>query len=586
MNAFLPVMLNFFMSLIILFIAIKVYNIYRRKYLLWFVFALFLIPLLFLYSLVEILYLSKISPYAIVAYPAIIIVVEIATIMAQKNLFSSLKTEEAEEYKLLLREDIALIRAFEKIANYFIGRISTLIGIKNIEDVLEECIESYPILTGCYIGMDEKLKTRAMEENIGEIKEENMERLCEAFSYLLTKLIDLYAAFVPYREIVEGVEKEISKIEGKIIKYFVPFVLFKIVLEPFLRECKSDELKSLRLAVDIKGIYINKKGGIEYHEIYRYDVAAREEKFVKFLERMLAVLGKRGELEKNITEIFRKLPNNVKEEIYRYEFIKKLPRGILDEEKIVLMSKEKLIEELIDRKKKLEEAYARLAEAKLDKMKSNFVDIIAHEIKTPLTSIKTYTDLIRKGKLGRINKLQKEKLDKVAKNIDRLTKLIDDMLQIPSIDSKELELRKEIFYVKDIINKILDDIDEMAKEKKQKIEVNVEKQLTIFGDKNLIEKAIKNIVTNAIKYTPEGGKIFITANNEGSYTHISIKDTGKGIEKDDIEKIFEPFYSKEGGIGLGLAIAKNVVESHGGKIWVESVVGKGSNFHILLRREK
>ncbi|MCD6447467.1 MAG: HAMP domain-containing histidine kinase, partial [Thermoplasmata archaeon] len=341
-----------------------------------------------------------------------------------------------------------------------------------------------------------------------------------------------------------------------------------------------------RLSADIKGIYIGRKGEIKYHWIYRFDEEEREEKFVELLKKILAIFENSEEIKKEITAFFRKLPENVKESIYRYEFIKKLPKGILDEEKIVLMSKERLIEELIDRQKKLEEAYERLAEAKLDKMKSSFIDIIAHEIKTPLTAIKTYVDLMRKEKLGKLTKLQKEKLEKVAKNIEKMTKLIDDMLQIPTIDAKELELRKELFEVKDIMEKIVDDVKEMAREKKQKISVDVEPGLTIFGDKNLIEKAIKNIVTNAIKYTPERGRISIRAAREGNYAHIQISDTGRGIEKSELDKIFEPFYSRGGGAGLGLAIAKNVVESHGGKIWAESVVGKGSIFHIVLRRKR
>ncbi|HHF56037.1 MAG TPA: HAMP domain-containing histidine kinase [Thermoplasmatales archaeon] len=584
MNILFPVIANLFLSIIILLISINIYTVYRRKYILWFVFALFLLPVLFIYAIFESLYLKNI--WGVLFYPLIIIIAEIAVIMAQKNLLSSLKAEEGEEYRLLLREDIALIRAFGKLANYFIGRISLLVGIKSVEEILDECIEEYPILAGCYIGVDEKLNTEAMEAGMGEVVEGRMEEICEAFSYLIIKLIDLYAAMVPYGEIVDDMVKAIGRIDKKIARYFMPFILFKIILEPFLREAKGDELRALRLSADIKGIYIGRKGEIKYHWIYRFEEEEREEKFVELLRIILAIFENSEEIKKEITESFRKLPENVKENIYRYEFIKKLPKGILDEEKIVLMSKERLIEELIDRQKKLEEAYERLAEAKLDKMKSSFIDIIAHEIKTPLTAIKTYVDLMRKEKLGKLTKLQKEKLEKVAKNIEKMTKLIDDMLQIPTIDAKELELRKELFEVKDIMEKIIDDTKEMAREKKQKISVDVEPALTVFGDKNLIEKAIKNIVTNAIKYTPEKGKISIKAMREGNYAHIQISDTGKGIEKSELEKIFEPFYSRGGGAGLGLAIAKNVVESHGGKIWAESVVGKGSTFHIVLRRKR
>lgn len=586
MNALFPLTVDLMLSLLILFLAANIYIIYRRQYLVWFLVVLFLIPFLFLYSFVEMTYLSDISPYFVVPYPLILVLVEVAIIIAQKNLLASMKTETGEEYKLLLREDVALIRAFEKIANYFIRRMSPFVGITNVEQILEECMEEYPILAGCYIGSDERLKVHMMEELIGEQREVEMKEICTAFSYFLTKLIDSYSALVPYDEIVEGVVHEIGNIDRRVISHFIPFVLFKMVLEPFIREFRGDELKKLRMSIDIAGVRITRRGRIEYHTIYAYDETEVEEKFITFLVRLLAFSGRDREIKEKVMAFFRKLPQNVKEEMYRRELIKKLPPGILDEEKMVLSSKEKLIEELIDRKQKLEEAYARLADAKLNKMKSEFVDIIAHELKTPLTTIKTYTDLLRKEKLGPLNEIQREKLDRMEKNITRLTKLIDDMLQIPSIDAKELELRKEIFPSREVLNAIAEEMEEIAREKKQKFTVEMEDDTTIFGDKNLIEKAIKNIVVNAVKYTPEGGSITVTAQREGPFTRISVADTGRGIKSEDMEKIFEPFYSLESGAGLGLSIAKNIVESHGGRIWVESTPGKGSQFHILLRGEK
>jgi len=120
MNVFIPLSINFILSIIILFVIMNIYFIYKRKYLLFFLIALFLISFVFLYSFIEIVYLSKISPYFVLSYPVIIILAEISIMLAQKNLMSSLKYEEGEEYKLLIREDIALIRGFEKICNYFI----------------------------------------------------------------------------------------------------------------------------------------------------------------------------------------------------------------------------------------------------------------------------------------------------------------------------------------------------------------------------------------------------------------------------------------------------------------------------------
>ena len=580
-------LLNLIISIIILSMISKIYFLYGRKYLLWFLFGMTFIPIIFIYSIFE-FFVS--NSYIIIAYPLFVIIMEIAIIVAEKNLLLSIRGREGEEYKILLREDIAMLRTFERIANYLIGRISTLIGIKNIEKTIEECIDKYPVLSGLYINGNEKIITTAVERNVDEIShDKRIKTLIEAFSFFIDALIDLYAAFVPYTKIVEDIRKEMGKIDNKIIvKWIMPFVILKTVIEPILRRCKMDELTEIRISVVIEGININKKGGVELHELYKYEYEEIIEKMIKFFNRcrypLIRIFGE--EINKEITDNFRLLPNNIKEEVYKLGFIRDLPRGILEEEKLTLMSRDRIIEELAERKRKLEEAYKRLSEAKLDRMKSNFINIIAHELRTPLTVIKTYTDLLRCGKLGKLNKMQKDKLDKMTKNIEKLNELINDMLQIPSIDSKELELRRENFYIKDAIKDIVDELKEMAKEKKQKIKLSLNKSMA-NGDIKLIEKALKNILTNAIKYTHEGGKIEIEEGKEGAFAHIVIKDNGKGIEKSELDKIFEPFYTgQEGGVGLGLAIAKNIVESHGGRIWAESDVGKGTAFHILLKEAR
>ncbi|MEM2388345.1 MAG: HAMP domain-containing sensor histidine kinase [Candidatus Thermoplasmatota archaeon] len=509
------------------------------------------------------------------------IIVEIAIIAGQKILISSIKSESEEEYKILLREDVAMLRAFQKLSNYLISKISPLIGIESIKNILEETIDLYPSLAGCYIGIDDILQIRAVEENIDKIEKEN---IAEGFLYLITNLIEIYAAFVPYEKIIEEIEKEIEKIDKKIIRWFIPFAFFKLVIEPLIRSCSSEEIREIRICADIEGIKINKKGGIIFHKIYSFPEEERDEKYIEFLNKcypiFLKFYGKNA--PKKLTENFRKLPSNIKEELYKYDFIKKLPEGILEEEKITFISREKLLEELIERQKKLEEAYKRLAEAKLDRMKSTFIDTIAHELKTPITAIKTYNDLLRKEKLGKLKKSQKESLEKMAKNIDRLIKLIDDMLHIPSIDMQELELRKEKFYLKEIIENIFNELDETIKEKNQKIHIDIKNSLYAKGDKKLIEKAIKNVISNAVKYTPSNGSISVKGFKEGNYAHLIIEDTGIGIPSEELEKIFEPFYrGKDGGAGLGLAITKNIVEAHGGRIWAESKQ-KGAKFHIVL----
>ncbi|MBC7128352.1 MAG: HAMP domain-containing histidine kinase [Thermoplasmatales archaeon] len=539
-----------------------------------------LIPLIFIYSMIE--FIRSLPIEWIIIYPSFMIIVELTIIAGQKILISSIKSEKEEEYKILLREDVALLRAFQKLSNYLISKISPLLGIDSIKNILEETTNLYPSLTGCYIGIDDNLQTKAIEESIDRIEKENM---AEGFLYLITKLIEIYSAFVPYEEIIEEIGKEMEKIDRKIIRWFIPFAFFKLVFEPMIRDCNSDEIKEIRISTDVEGIKINKKGEINFHKIYSFTEEEREEKYMDFLNKcypiFLKFYGKNA--PKKLTENFRRLPSNIKEELYKYDFIKKLPEGVLEEEKITFISREKSLEELIERQRKLEEAYKRLAEAKLDRMKSTFVDTIAHELKTPLTAIKTYNDLLRKEKLGKLTKSQKESLEKMAKNIERLIKLIDDMLHIPSVDMQDLELRKEKFYFKDVIENIFNELDETIKDKNQKIHIDIENRLHAKGDKKLIEKAIKNVISNAIKYTPSNGSIRVKGFREGNSAHLIIEDTGPGIPNDEIEKIFEPFYrGKDGGAGLGLAITKNIIAAHEGRIWAESK-RKGARFHIVMR---
>ena len=575
--------LNLAISLSIFYIVLRIYMAYHRSYLLWFASGMFLIAIIFIYSIIEFYFPF---PYREYFYPLLVILIEIFMIVGEKKLLSSIKAEEGEEYKILLREDMMLLKTFERMANYLIRRISPLIGIKNVEKSIEECIEKYPLLAGLYVAGDEKLITTEIEKNIEKIDEEvRIKEMCKAFSYLIEKLIDMYAAFVPYSRVTEEMRALFARIDKKIIKWIIPFAILKIVIEPILRKCKSDEIMQIRISVVIEGINITKNGGIEAHGLYEYNYDEIIEKLIKFIERLHYILARiYSNIDNEITANFRMLPNNFKEEIYRLGLIRYLPKGILEEEKLTFMSREKLIEELAERQKKLEEAYKRLAEAKLDRMKANFINIIAHELRTPLTIIKTYIDLLLHEKLGKLNKLQKEKIKNIAKNIEKLEELINDMLHIPSIDQHEIELRKENFYIKDVIKDIVEDVKEMAKVKKQRIIVKVDKSMA-SGDVSLIEKALKNVISNSIKYTPPHGKIEITGKKEGGFVHIIVKDNGQGIKKEELEKIFEPFYTGEGGgVGLGLVITKNIIEAHGGKIWAESDgIGKGAKFHIILK---
>ena len=586
-------LINLILSVLILAVIFMVYSVYKRVYLLWFILSFSIVPFIFAYSLIW--SPEGISKMGVVVYPISVIVIEIGMLIAQKNLISSIKSGEEEEYQMLLRDDVAILRGYEQLANFFVSRIVPLIGTNSIKELLESRIEKYPVLSGSYIGIDERLNTRALEEVVGKME---VEELSVAFYELISGLLELYSAFVPLEKAVDELRNGTGRVMEKnvlLFEWVVPMVLFKTVLEPVLRKCRREDIMEVAILINRSKsrVKIDKEGKMDIGELYRaYPEKDRLgfiiEKFLYVLNKMRPIVQQSiGEENTNsiITENFRKMPTNIKERLYGEGLVEKLPKGILEEEKVTLMSREKLIEELVERRKKLEDAYRELAEAELGKMKATFLDVVAHELRTPLTSIKTYVELFKKGKLGRLTKTQKEKLDIMEKNVDKLANLINDMLQIPSIDIKELELRKEKFPAKDFIEEVVEDCSTLLHEKKQSVSVNVPPALALQGDRNLLGKAIKNIIGNAIKYTPDGGKIKIYARADGDKVHIKIKDNGVGISDDEMGRIFDPFYTgdkKSGGMGLGLPIVKNIVEGHGGRVWAESKVGKGSTFHLLL----
>lgn len=586
-------LLNVALSIAIVGVIARVYLLYRRQYILWFTLSFAIVPFMFIYSLVW--PLPGTTEMGIVVFPVCVIVIEVGFILAQKNLLTSIRGGASEEHQMLLRDDVALLRSYGQIANVFIRKITPLIGTASIEELLENRIDEHPVLAGSYIDVDERLSITALEEVIDKL---SMDDLGLAFYDFIAGLIELYAAFVPWKQAADEWRNAIGEAiqqNDVLFEWVLPMVLFRQVLEPVLRRCRPDDINEIAIMLNRSksGIEIRPNGQIDIRALYRRQADVDDpvryiiEHFLHALDRMYLILKQSmgpDRVNAMITERFRAMPTNVKERLYGEGLVEQLPQGILEEEKVTLLSRERLIEELLDRRKKLEKAYRELAEAELGKMKTTFLDVIAHELRTPLTSIKTYVDLLKKERLGDLSKVQKEKLDIMAQNVDRLTTLINDMLEIPSIDVKELELRKETFPAGEMIADVVQDCREIAEEKGQSITVEVPDTLSLHGDKNLLGKAVKNILVNAVRYTPEESGIMVSGRYEDEQPHLMIVDTGPGIPDDDIDRIFDPFYTggDSGGMGLGLSIVKNIVEAHGGDVWAESEPGEGATFHIRL----
>ncbi len=235
---------------------------------------------------------------------------------------------------------------------------------------------------------------------------------------------------------------------------------------------------------------------------------------------------------------------------------------------------------------------------KIDAMKSEFVSVASHELRTPLAAIKNSIQLILSGKTGAINENQTKFLSMAERNINRLTNILNDLLNLSKIESGKIELKFEDVALKNLIESTVSSLRPQADGKSIAIEVEVPEDLpAAFADKDKIEQVLVNLIGNAIKFTPERGKIFVIAKafseeREGKDVNkiaVSVKDTGIGIPGEQLNSIFEKFHQVEGslhrstgGTGLGLAITKGLVEAHQGKIWVESEVGKGSIFTFTL----
>jgi hypothetical protein len=248
--------------------------------------------------------------------------------------------------------------------------------------------------------------------------------------------------------------------------------------------------------------------------------------------------------------------------------------------------KNRLEQKLAEYHEQIEQAYEDLKEA--HRAKTEFISNIARELLTPLTSIKGYTELITDKKIGEINNDQKEKLQIILRNTDQLIVLIHNLSIVAELENNILELQIKSVSINETIIKILKDIQPQLEVKKISLVQDIHTLPEIEGDEEKLATVILNLIINAIKFTPENGKIAVTAVEDGDNIRISIKDTGTGIPADKLPFIFDRFHQvygtssrKYGGVGLGLIISKEIIGMHNGIIWAESDEN-GSTFNIVL----
>ncbi len=236
----------------------------------------------------------------------------------------------------------------------------------------------------------------------------------------------------------------------------------------------------------------------------------------------------------------------------------------------------------------LQEANARLT--KLDEAKTEFLSITSHQLRTPLSAIKGYLSMLSDGDYGKMTKEQNDIVGVLLRNSERLIRLINIFLNISRIESGRLKILKTKQNINNIISDIIKSLEIEATEKNIKIEFKTKSDISTSCDSDKVTDVILNLIDNAIKYTPNGGKIVIEVKKMEKYVLVSVTDTGRGISYEELDELFNKFRRGKdinkvdtSGVGLGLYIAKKIIEGHSGNIWAESDgYGKGSTFKFTL----
>ena len=246
---------------------------------------------------------------------------------------------------------------------------------------------------------------------------------------------------------------------------------------------------------------------------------------------------------------------------------------------------------------------------KLERLKSEFISIVSHELRTPLTAIKNAMDIILSGKAGDMTENIEKFCSMGKRNAIRLSGIVNDLLDISKIEAGKMDFKFELTNIEPVIESVKNNLSEVAKEKELTISYSpIGDSVEVYADSNRIEQVLTNLVSNAIKFTPDAGQIEITSkvvnarelqydqsfeedikNLQGNYLQVCVEDHGIGIERKDLNHVFDKFAQIEnslsrqvGGSGLGLPIARQLMESHNGAIWCDSEINKGSRFYFVI----
>ncbi|ABU57738.1 response regulator receiver sensor signal transduction histidine kinase [Roseiflexus castenholzii DSM 13941] len=248
----------------------------------------------------------------------------------------------------------------------------------------------------------------------------------------------------------------------------------------------------------------------------------------------------------------------------------------------------RLVERLERQVRELSARNAELQE--LDRLKNTFLATLSHELRTPLTAILGYLELFERRTLGSLNDVQGQAINVIARNARTLSRILNNLLYLQEVRSTEI--RRAPVVIHEVLQEVIEDMQPLARAANVTLSASLQPTAVYMGDPIGISQALRALIDNAIKFTPPSGRVDVTLIDEPSRVLVRVEDTGIGIPAEAQEKIFLPFYQIDdtlarpySGAGLGLAIARHVVEAHGGHLTVRSVVQAGSTFTVVLPRE-
>jgi two-component system phosphate regulon sensor histidine kinase PhoR len=222
----------------------------------------------------------------------------------------------------------------------------------------------------------------------------------------------------------------------------------------------------------------------------------------------------------------------------------------------------------------------------IDRLKNEFINTVSHDLRSPLTSVLGYVELLER--VGTINEQQREYIRRVHASVESITSLVNDLLELGRIESG-FDIKNEVVHLDGILRFSLETLGGMISDKRLNLRLSLPEDIPpMRGNPIRLRQMLDNLLGNAIKYTPEGGDISIEMKAHSEQVILRLLDSGPGIPPSDQPHIFEKFYRAGnvpkgvGGSGLGLAIVKSIVDSHHGRIWVESLLGQGSTFTVVL----